>query len=71
MSVWQDTRRSIFIQPLVIAIILLGVVAVLLISGCGEAEQAPPEGRLTSADFEIYLTNKVNTTVNKPNAERR
>ena len=52
------------------AIALLGPV-VLLISGCGEAEQAPPEKHMTSAEIEIYLTNKVNSITSNDNPERK
>ena len=53
------------------AIILLGCTVVLLICGCGEAEQPPPKERLESPDLEVYLTNKVNATTNKTYSEKR
>lgn len=64
----SSIMRSRRILPFAIA--LLGAVA-LLISGCGEAEQPPPEKQMTSAEIEIYLTNKVPSVTSKGASERR
>ncbi len=67
----QTTSLIWSMRILPFAIILLGCSAMLLICGCGEAEQPPPTERMTSADFEMYLTNKVSAATNKACTEKR